>query len=139
MRIVALSILISLGVSCSSEPDTPPLQSDNSMTVETKIFDNEDGRHCLTVMDGSSQTIDTFEELELQGGGYTWEGVLHGLVSLRLSESSSAFDIGAESDNAYVYSKDEAALRSLQEHVMSADSDTTLLRAAIDAAGEDIE
>jgi hypothetical protein len=90
-------------------------------------------------MEASSQTEEIFEELGLQGGGYTWEGEIRGIVSMKLPESSSSFDIGAEADNAYVYSENESALKSLQELVTTIDGDTTLLKAAIEQAGDDIE
>jgi len=109
------------------------------MTVETKIFDNDDGRHCLTIMDASEQSYEIFDEHELQGGGYTWEGIVHALIRTNMPEAAQNLDIGAEADNAYVYSASEAPLATLQKLILKADGDSEFLRFAIANADENLE
>jgi hypothetical protein len=60
--------------------------------VETdiNIFQADGGEFCLTVMDADDQTYALFEELALQGGGYTWEGIVTALVQMRMPEALPA-------------------------------------------------
>jgi hypothetical protein len=49
------------------------------------IFDNEDGRYCLTIVDTDGWPDDEdalFVERGLHGGGYTWAGIVASLVEM---------------------------------------------------------
>ncbi len=109
------------------------------MGVETQIFKDEDDRYCLSVMECSAVTESIFEDLELQGGGYTWEGIVRALIQMRLSSPPGGLEIGAEADNMYIYSRELSDLERVQELVKAADSDSILMRLAIDHAGENLE
>lgn len=60
-------------------------------------------------------------------------------MQMKMAESFSLVDIGAEADNMYAYCQDRAVLESLAELVQSACADHKLLKAAIEHAGEDLE
>ena len=109
------------------------------MSVETNIYQNSDGRFCLTVMEASDQTIDVFEEFERQGGGYTWEGIARALIESHLADKSTDFDVGAEADNMYVYSSNRASLEALEALIVAIDSDEPRLREVLASAGDSIE
>ena len=108
------------------------------MSVVTNLFDDGDGKHCLMVMEGSDQTFAVFEQLGLQGGGYTWEGIIRSLIDHQMTDMSE-FDLGAEADNAYVYSTSEVALKELRGLIVGIDQDAALLRNAISQADENLE
>lgn len=105
----------------------------------TSIFENYDGRFCLTVMDESPSTSNVFDQQGLQGGGYTWEGIVRALVDMRMPGTLPTLDIGAEADNMYVYCKSRQVLEDIAALVQLAIADQTLLLAAIDHAGSDLE
>jgi hypothetical protein len=111
------------------------------MAVETTIgiFDNEDGRFCLTVMGADERTYALFDERDLQGGGYTWEGIVRALAEMLMVDAISKLDIGAEADNAYIYCGDRQILEEIAALVRTAVTDHHLLIAAIDHAGANLE
>lgn len=110
------------------------------MDAELQILDPvDDGRYCLTLMGADEPTYQLFDEYELQGGGYTWEGILRSLVGLRMPEAASQLNVGAEADNAYVYCRDRALLERLERTVRAAIADHSLLRQAIESADETLE
>lgn len=109
------------------------------MSVETNIVQNPDGRFCLTVMESSDESMEVFEELGLEGGGYTWEGIANVLIKTRLADKSKDFDIGAEADNMYVYSNNRASLEALEDLIVAIDSDEQRLREVLATAGDSIE
>ena len=80
------------------------------MSANIQIFDSEDGRFCLTAMIEEELPDAVFAEMELQGGGYTWEAVFRALLRMRLPQAVEALDIGAEADNMYAYSEDRETL-----------------------------
>jgi Immunity protein 51 len=109
------------------------------MDTETDIFQDEDGRFCLTIRDSDERTTSLFEDRGLQGGGYTWEGIVTALVELKLPKEIPLLEIGAEADNMFAYCQDRAILERIADLVQSACADHQLLNAAIDHAGEDLE
>ena len=90
-------------------------------------------------MDGSEQSFQIFDELELQGGGYTWEGIIRSLINSKMPGDAESLDVGAEADNAYVYSTSEPALAALRELIINVDQDSVALREAISNADENLE
>jgi hypothetical protein len=109
------------------------------METNLTIFQDEDSKFCLTVMDADDQTNALFEELELQGGGYTWEGIVTALAEMKMQESLPTLQIGAEADNMYVYCGDRGVLERLAQLIRDACADHKLLKAAIEHAGENLE
>lgn len=107
--------------------------------IDIDVFENPDGRFCLTVMIEDEACDALFQERRLQGGGYTWEAILRSLLSMRLPETLACLDIGAEADNMYAYSRNRDMLEAAGSLLKAAAVDQGLLRAAIENAGEDIE
>jgi hypothetical protein len=102
-----------------------------------KIIKYDEGRFGLTIMEpGGTDAAywDIFEEHDLDGGGYTWQGLVASLVQLQLPEASSKIKIGAEADNAYVDSMDKEVLESIAALIESCISDPQLLGQAIENA-----
>jgi hypothetical protein len=111
----------------------------SSMSAHIQIFENEDGRFCLTAMIEEDVSDAVFAEMELQGGGYTWEAVFRALLRMRLPQAVEALEIGAEADNLYAYSKDREILEQAAALLRAAASDRSLLLEAINHAGDEIE
>jgi hypothetical protein len=70
----------------------------------------------------------------LQGGGYSWAGIVHGLVALRAPDISDEIDLDPEGDGLLVRSTNRAALVTVAQLVAAAKRDRTLLQAAIERA-----
>jgi hypothetical protein len=109
------------------------------METTINIFQDDDGKFCLTIMDADDKTAALFEKRELQGGGYTWEGIVTALVQMKMPEALPLLDLGAEADNMYAYCRDRGVLERVAELVRAACADHKLLKAAIKHAGEDLE
>jgi hypothetical protein len=109
------------------------------VATEIGIFENHDGRFCLTITDTDDRTYALFEERELQGGGYTWEGIVEALVRMRMPDELPRLSIGAEADNMHIYCDERAPLERVAALVREAVTDHALLIAAIEAAGPDLE
>lgn len=109
------------------------------MPTEINILQGGDGRFCLTITDADDQTAELFEELELQGGGYTWEGIVAALVQMHMPQSRPQIKLGAEADNMYAYCHDRVVLQQVADLVRAACIDHKLLKAAIAQAGEGLE
>lgn len=111
--------------------------------METAIQISDDGRgqggFLLTLIDADDRTVALFEDRGLQGGGYTWEGIVTALVEMRMPESLPKLEIGAEADNMYIYCADRKLLEQVAGLVRTAIADHDLLVAAIEHAGEDLE
>jgi ribulose 1,5-bisphosphate synthetase/thiazole synthase len=97
------------------------------------------GRYLLHLVDWDDAIAAIFEERELQGGGYTWEGIVQALIEMRMPEALDDLDIGAEADNMYAYSSDRDLLERVADLMREAAADHALLIAAIEHAGDDLE
>lgn len=109
------------------------------METEIDIFPTPDDRFCLTVTDTDDATYTLFEERELQGGGYTWQGIVEALIQMHKPELLSQLLIDAEADNMYMYCKEQAPLEEVAAWIRAAVADHDLMLRAIDAAGDDLE
>ena len=110
------------------------------MSVQVSLsFYESSGRWCMDVIDASESTYAQFDARGLQGGGYTWEGIVRALVESHLPGALPHLDIGAEADNMHAYATSRELLEQVAELVRRVDRDPTLLVAAIEAAGEDLE
>ena len=90
-------------------------------------------------MNADDRTYALFDELGLQGGGYTWEGIAHALVALRAPELAEDLDVNAESEEMFVYSGKLSALQKLESLLREAAANHDLLRGAIERAGDELE
>ena len=106
------------------------------METELNIFEAEEGKFCLTITETDDATYDLFEEMELQGGGYTWEGIVNSLINIKMPNLLQKLEMGAEADNMYVYCNEREQLVLLKELALSATKDHSLLIKAINAAEE---
>jgi hypothetical protein len=80
-----------------------------------QLIQYDDGRFCLMVMEPGAPEdwyLEEFDARGLQGGGYTWEGLLGWLISARLPELVEAVIVDAEADNAWIDAADRGALGS---------------------------
>jgi hypothetical protein len=109
------------------------------MGVEASVSLYPCGRWCLDVIGASESTYALFDARGLQGGGYTWEGIVRALVEIRLPGALSQLDIGAEADNMHAYANSRELLEQVAELVRTADRDHKLLVTAIEAADENLE
>lgn len=104
-----------------------------------QIYQGPDGKFCLSLTDWDDRTAALFAELELQGGGYTWEGIVHALVEVHMSGALSKLEIGAEGDNMYATSDAESVLKDVEKLILDAMANHDLLKQAIAHAGDDLE
>jgi hypothetical protein len=104
-----------------------------------QVFDSGDGRFCLTAMIEEDVPDAVFAEMELQGGGYTWEAVFRALLRMRLPQAVGKLDTGAEADNMYSYSDEGEILEQAASLLRAAATDRSLLLEAIREAKDEIE
>lgn len=107
--------------------------------LEIRIDPPFEGRWCLVVSNSDNATYALFDELELQGGGYTWEGIAHALVDWKAPELTSSLEINAEGDEMYVYADERAPLERLEALLRMVAGDHEMLRSVIERAGESLE
>jgi len=107
------------------------------MITKISISQYPDGRYCLDLIDADEQTQALFESRELQGGGYTWEGIVRSLIEMRMPEALPQFSIGAEADNMHVYCPSRELLEDAL--IRAAIDDQQLMISAIEHGGEEIE
>src|SRR5262245_10218551 len=96
------------------------------------IFQDEDVGFSLTVTDTDDRTYALFEQLGLQGGGYTWEAIVTALAEMKMPEAFASLRIGAEADNMYVDCPDREVLERLAQLIRDACADHELLKAAME-------
>jgi hypothetical protein len=72
-----------------------------------------------------------------QGGGYTWEGIVYGLLKLRSPETIAAVQFDAEGEGLAIWSHRRDALETISKLVIEAKSDCALLAQAIETAERD--
>ncbi len=84
--------------------------------------------------DSSAQAL---EERGFQGGGYTWAGIINGLVALRAPQLEQAISLDPEGDGLSVVSTNREALLQVAELVAAAKKDPALLDQAIARAEVD--
>ena len=109
------------------------------MTTKISVSQYPDGRYCLDLIDADERTQALFDERELQGGGYTWEGVVRSLIEMRMPDVLSQLSIGAEADNMYVYCSRREPLEKVAALIRAAIDDQQLMVSAIEHGGEEIE
>ena len=97
-----------------------------------------DGRYCLDLMDSDERTRVIFENRGLQGGGYTWEGIVRSLIEMRMPEALPRLSLGAEADNMHVYCSSPELLEQVAA-IRSAINDQQLMISAIEHGGKEIE
>jgi hypothetical protein len=109
------------------------------MTTKIQISQYPDGRFCLDLMDADEQTQALFESRRLQGGGYTWEGIVRSLIEMRMPEALPQLSIGAEADNMHIFCSRRELLEDVAVLIRTAIDDQQLMVSAIEHGGAEIE
>jgi hypothetical protein len=106
-----------------------------------KIFMNEgNGKLCLTIMEPESDEVrEFFEELGLQGGGYTWQGIVSALVDGKLPDLADELEVDAEADNMWVYALERGHLERVAALVRSVASSPAMIRRIVEDEENEIE
>ncbi|QJW98093.1 immunity 51 family protein [Frigoriglobus tundricola] len=102
-----------------------------------QLLEHEDGTFSLLFTDFDT-TADTFEELDQEGGGYGWHGVVDALVRMRAPKLKKKLSYDPEASMFVALSKDKDALRQVAELIASAVADPELLKEAITKADPDL-
>jgi immunity protein 51 of polymorphic toxin system len=102
-----------------------------------KPVDNEDGTFQLLFTD-FDKTAATFEELDQEGGGYGWHGVVDALVRMKAPKLRKKVDYDPEGSMFVALSKDKEVLKQVAELIRNAVADPKLLKEAIKKADPDL-
>jgi len=109
------------------------------MIAKIQISQYPDGRYCLDLIDADERTQALFKSRELQGGGYTWEGIVRSLIEMRMPDALPQLSIGAEADNMHIYCSNRELLEDVAALIRTAIDDQQLMISAIEHGGEEIE
>ncbi|OGQ24605.1 MAG: hypothetical protein A2138_02685 [Deltaproteobacteria bacterium RBG_16_71_12] len=101
-----------------------------------RLVDHGGGRYSLCFDDYAMPTVPLFEQLGLQGGGYTWEEVVRSLVKLRQPDLAAQLSYDSES-GMFVALGPRAALLAVARLIQAAIADPLLLRTAVERADPD--
>ena len=85
----------------------------------------------------SDSSHDALEARGLQAGGYSWAGIVHGLVIIQAPEIIDDLDLDPEGDGLAIRSKSREALITVARLVAAAKRDPKLLDKAIRRAERD--
>lgn len=102
-----------------------------------QLLDNEDGTYSLLFTDFDG-TAATFEELDQEGGGYGWHGVVDVLIRLRTPKLKKKLSYDPEASMFVTLSKDKDALKQVAGLIREAVADPKLLREAISNADPEL-
>lgn len=95
-----------------------------------RFMDYENGNFGL-VFDDFDATYETFEEMDQEGGGYGWHGVMDALVRMKAPHLYKKLHFDPEASMFAVSSKDRAALAQVAALMRDAINDPELLKEAI--------
>jgi len=84
-------------------------------------------------------SLQMLQELGFHGGGPSWAGIVHGLVSLRAPKTASKIELDPEGEGLVVRSTNRAALLTVARLVAECKQNKTLLVQAIERATSDGE
>jgi hypothetical protein len=96
-----------------------------------------DGTYSL-VFDDFDATAEVFEEMDQQGGGYGWHGVVEALVRMKAPALRKKVNYDPEASMFVAYSKDRDALKEVAGLIRAAVKDPALLREAIENADPEL-
>ena len=102
-----------------------------------KLIENEDGTYSLLFHD-FDPTANTFEEMEQEGGGYGWHGVVDALVRMKEPKLGKKLTYDPEASMFVVISKDLEAIKKVVGLIRSAVDDPALLKKAIKKADPEL-
>ena len=96
-----------------------------------------DGTYSLTfsVFDA---TAETFEEMDQEGGGYGWHGVVDALVRVKAPKLAAKLSYDPEASMFVALSDDKDVLKQVAELIRKAVADPKLLKQAIRKADPEL-
>ena len=112
------------------------LQVDAGTVAPCRLVDHGGGRYSLCFDDYAMPAMPLFEQLGLQGGGYTWEAVVRTLVKLRHPDLASQLTYDSEA-GMFVAIGPRQALVTVARLIQAAIGDPLVLRTAIERADPD--
>jgi hypothetical protein len=95
-----------------------------------QLIKHDDGSYSLLFTDFDT-TAETFEELDQEGGGYGWHGVVDALVRMKTPGLQEKLEYDPEASMFVALSQDRKALRQVAKLIREARDDPALLREAI--------
>jgi hypothetical protein len=96
-----------------------------------------EGRYSLIFTDFDA-TAETFEEMEQEGGGYAWHGVVDALVRMKAPKLAKKLSYDPEASMFAAISDDKEVLKQVAELIRQAVADPKLLKQAIKKADPDL-
>jgi hypothetical protein len=101
------------------------------------LIESQDGTYQL-VFEAFDRTAATFEEMDQEGGGYGWHGVVDALVRMKAPKLRKKLDYDPEASSFVAVSKDKEALKQVAELIRNAVNDPKLLKEAIKKADPEL-
>lgn len=83
-------------------------------------------------------TAETFEEMELEAGGYAWRSVVDALVRMKVPKLAKKLSYDPEASMFAAISDDEEVLKQVAELIRQAIADPKLLKQAIRMADAEL-
>jgi hypothetical protein len=102
-----------------------------------QLVGHKDGTSSLLLTDFEA-TAAVFQEIDQEGGGYGWHGVVEALVRLKVPRIARKLNYDPEAGMFVALSKDRRALKKVAELIRSAMADPGLLREAIENADPEL-
>ena len=102
-----------------------------------KLVEDDDGSFQL-IFNDIDPTAEIFEELDQEGGGYGWHGVVDALVRMKAPRLATKVKYDREASMFVALSKDRNVLKEVAERIRSARMAPKLLREAIEKADPDL-
>jgi hypothetical protein len=104
------------------------------------VVEDHGGGYFWAIMgDADDRTNALFQQRHLQGGGYTWEGIITSLVEMKMPDILPDLEFCAEADNLVIHAEERKVLEDVARLVQSAIDDHSLMIAAIENAGDELE
>ncbi|MEW6733097.1 MAG: Imm51 family immunity protein [Acidobacteriota bacterium] len=102
-----------------------------------KLVKHEDGTFSLLFTDFDG-TIGIFEEMGMEGGGYSWHAVVDALVRMEVPELSKKLSYDPEASMFVAISSDANVLKEIARLIRNAIKDPQLLKMAITNADPEL-
>ncbi|MCC7070086.1 MAG: hypothetical protein IT383_02115 [Deltaproteobacteria bacterium] len=112
------------------------LHVDAGTVAPCRLVDHGGSRFSLCLDDYAMPMMPLFEQLGLQGGGYTWEAVVRSLVKLRHPDLASQLSYDSEA-GMFVALGPRQALVTVARLLQAAIADPLVLRTAVERADPD--
>ena len=107
--------------------------------MQTYRYDDSRGRG-LVISDVGQNAYAVFEEHGLQGGGYTWLGIVSALCQRAIPDVlCSVFYMDAEADNMYLIAQNDGVLDAVEQCVRPVFENAAVLAALVTELDEQIE